>query len=301
MDLSSDTEASFLDASPPHRFSDSDFEPIEAMSITLDTALNFNTLDQNVSTNDTPSRLQTSSAPPKMEIQSSAGEQDRDEFLSRNSSLTTMFGFDNNFSSQSKIPVFPQRRSLYDSSSKRRWWTNNRGNSQSLPRPFRRHISLPASMFYRVLDKSHISGSGLEANPLHEEDVNGSGRLFRTDSILVSTKNNSISTAASPNVISGVAGRFFAKNRRKMSTQDSAESSTGSGSLANASDDEETASGNDWMVDESNHSFQSDGDEMEGATAFTSELEKRSLLLRHVRKLVRQETTGNFAPPDYCI
>lgn len=35
--------------------------------------------------------------------------------------------------------------------------------------------------------------------------------------------------------------------------------------------------------------------------AFTTEVEKKSLILRHVRRLIRQDTTGNFAPPDFSI
>jgi len=48
-------------------------------------------------------------------------------------------------------------------------------------------------------------------------------------------------------------------------------------------------------------SIESGGSEFEEQeSAFTSEIEKKALLVRSMRRLVRQDTTiGNFAPPDY--
>lgn len=61
----------------------------------------------------------------------------------------------------------------------------------------------------------------------------------------------------------------------------------------------------DWLWESKSDSFTDDtSNDLENddeQQAFTSEVEKRSLILRHVRRLIRQDTTGNFAPPDFSI
>ncbi|CAL8119023.1 unnamed protein product [Orchesella dallaii] len=72
--------------------------------------------------------------------------------------------------------------------------------------------------------------------------------------------------------------------------------------------DELRGSNSSWTWESKSDSFPEtddqqdiDIDDNDEQQAFTSEVEKKSLILRHVRRLIRQDTTGNFAPPDFSI
>jgi len=236
VDLSSDTDTSFLEAAPPHRFSDSELEQIEAMSITLDTALNLSPKMEFLNSVAGSDDEKAISAPPEMESDATK------EFLEKDLIFTLKNLQANNLLKKSG---------------------NENGNTgRVLPKPFRRHISLPASVFMKyIFDHDNKAAESSNDTP--------------------SKRNNRLPK------INSISGRGSTENIY----EDSCSNDNDSDSISNLSN-------NDWVS--RSDSIDLEQEEFENQ-AFTSDIEKRSLIVRHMRRLIRQDTSGNFAPPDFSL
>ncbi|CAG7837325.1 unnamed protein product [Allacma fusca] len=252
-DLSSDTDTSYLGATPPHRFSDGEIDPIEAMPVLLDTQLNVR--------DDSLTSLGTDK-----EVFSSAFCSWKDpgvqRFLAKSvSKESLLLRFNSGQSNNYKFKALQIQE-------------------RHLPRPFKRNISLPATIFKAVLAEHAMLGISPSNNNLLDttassDDITGVAnvkvgqpRLSKIDSISNSSQNDVLSFENSQKCISSTPST-------EMINQDNF------GSTWNISADSEPEDGENQP--------------------FTSEVEKRSLMIRHMRRLIRQDTTGNFAPPDYHI
>lgn len=200
---------------------------------------------------------------------------------------------------------------------------------------FRRQISLPASIFMSYLLEQNNKGNyakpstATEMNHQNEErniqqhhncDVVVKNKLNRSNSCSKKTIKPCSRSKIQPyyqsaKVIHGSPQDYgyddihFSKADKAFKLSDYA--SSGSSCADDSKDDNSLLS--DCGREQSSWAWESKSDtcneqsdthndaEMDEQQAFTSDVEKRSLILRHVRRLIRQDTSGNFAPPDFSI
>ncbi len=196
---------------------------------------------------------------------------------------------------------------------------------------FKRQISLPASIFYKQPStdvKMNNQNEQLHLNQ-HSCDIFVKNKLNRSNSCNKnSTKpcNNAkrsslskIDSFRSTKVIHGSTEDYEYDEINMSSsfneTNDDCAEETSNGCALNDCDDgsnhddsdllEQPNDKSQWSWGKSDSFTESDDpqdtENDDEQQAFTSEVEKKSLILRHVRRLIRQDTTGNFAPPDFSI
>lgn len=120
--------------------------------------------------------------------------------------------------------------------------------------------------------------------------IHGSTEDYEYDDINMSSSFNETNDECAEEISNGCALNDCDQNGRDHDESDILDSENGKSHWAWGKSDSFTES--DDPPDTENDDEQQ---------AFTSEVEKKSLILRHVRRLIRQDTTGNFAPPDFCI
>lgn len=144
------------------------------------------------------------------------------------------------------------------------------------PRPFKRHISLPASIFmsYILAEQNRsLKAKGSMANIADgiEESSN------RSDSDLRNTSNDRFATRK----LAKIAGSY--SSTESTDTQDKIQ-----GYSSNASESSEYLNCYSDSENKGNLSREDSENEEFGKKAFTSEIERKSLVLRYMRRLVRQ-------------
>ncbi|OXA46328.1 uncharacterized protein LOC110856327 [Folsomia candida] len=280
LELSSD-DTSFLEATPPHRFSDSELESqIEIMSITLDNVLNLYPKRSSFSKDDNFTfdllRLENQMISDIDQDDTRRRFEDENAARIRNFSITTT--------------------------------TTSAAGGRRLPpppRPFRRNISLPASIFMSYLMaeqnfKNKEKRTSLQQQPkeFFTNERFSSRKLTKIDGSYSSNESTEAEESTSPINDTG-------NNEEIDSSSMAEESESGDSRRGGGADTPLSAQNADLgamiMSGAESGEEELDREDEQAQQAFTSDIERKSLVLRYMRKLVRQDTSGNFAPPDYCI
>lgn len=157
------------------------------------------------------------------------------------------------------------------------------------PRPFRRHISLPASIFmsYLMAEQNLLQEKRVSLYEPFRNERFAARKLSKIDG---SCSSHESSTEAEGDEIIN-----------SSSNEDGQIIQGGDSSSSYASDSPRDTPLFQPMSIVSSGSAEELNHDDQDEQAFTSEIERKSLVLRYMRKLIRQDTSGNFAPPDYCI
>lgn len=173
------------------------------------------------------------------------------------------------------------------------------------PRPFRRNISLPASIFMSYLMaeqnfKNKEKRTSLQQQPkeFFTNERFSSRKLTKIDGSYSSNESTEAEESTSPINDTG-------NNEEIDSSSMAEESESGDSRRGGGADTPLSAQNADLgamiMSGAESGEEELDREDEQAQQAFTSDIERKSLVLRYMRKLVRQDTSGNFAPPDYCI
>jgi len=340
----SDTDTSFLEATPPHRFSDSELESqIEIMSITLDTVLNLGstpvsdwanrsmskddifTVDLRVEHLDEDSQLDETQNELK-EL-----EQNDEPLLIQDDNSSTTHLEEN---MKGKVATEEMDGKNDCGSPEKKIKTDSIPRKRPPLRPFRRQISLPASIFmsYLLAAEKNLATKADNNNGQRKTDFSG---MQNHNSLKKINQNNSQVVYGSRRILSKINGSCSSSNEsteeHDHNEEEGSEGNVGEmemRSLMTSVDDsslsssttttpiylngDELSLGQDdtrnkdvSSISSNRMSFSDAQDDNTGhvdsSAAFTSEIERRSLLLRYMRRLIRQDTSVNFAPNDYCI
>lgn len=303
-ELSSDTDNSFLEAAPPHRFSDSELEnQIEIMSITLDNVLNLGPKRSSFSKDDNFTfdllRLEHQHSLVADIDEDDHGSWNRfqdDHGMIRLSRGGTGNGGDPGNLNLTNEPVpNPGRRQLPP------------------PRPFTRHISLPASIFMTYLlaeqnfknkeKRSSLNNNERDRYSKSAKDFHRQNERFGTRKLTkIDGSYSSNEESLEGEEISG------ARNEDELGINGDIDNSSMASEDSRQGDDPSHIFSRNSSTKDYDHrrgvitmNSEDDDKDDEEEKAFTSEIERKSLVLRYMRKLVRQDTSQNFASPDYCI
>jgi hypothetical protein len=321
LELSSDNDMSYLEATPPHRFSDSEFEgQIEIMSITLDNVLKLGP-KRTGSWNRSMSRDDIFTVDLHVEEVSDDNQNNDDEdqpetitSSSENEETVQLHAHDKTFTSSETETIMNERvgevvRPLLSINGSRRL--------PPPPRPFRRHISLPASIFmnYLLAAEKNLTKNGVESGG-NKKYPHQQQRVNRKKEGLNNRNNDS--RCSSRRLLTKIDGSCSSSTESAEEQDNDFEDISHpdqdgvvvmtSGESASF-DDSSSATNTPIYLNSSELDLAENRKEAlsveEGldrdSPAFTSEIEKRSILLRYMRRLIRQDTSANFAPNDYCI